>query len=159
MTVAGRQAADRDTGALDRVAVGLAATLGSVALVVWLSGEVGGFLTSGSWPPVPFTEAGVILLRLPPVLSDPGQAWPPAVRSQLPSGPLFYALAGLIGVSMGAIVAAGWFSLRRGVAGRLAPPTGSRTRASSPWGLARMSTPGRRAARWATRRDLAPLRV
>ena len=81
-------------------------------------------------------------LNLPSHLGDPRAAWPRGARSSLPGAPGFYASAAIIFAGLGGIVAVGHRFLE--LDDLLALGRG-RQRAPS--------------ARWASRRDLAPLRV
>ena len=120
----------------------LAGGLTVLAAVVWLTGELAGRLRAGTWPKVGGIDLVMTMFRLPGAGSDPRQAWPPAVRAELPSGGWLYAMGAVVAVAMGLAVWSAWMGVRlarraRQVAGRRRPP----------------------GARWATRRDLSPLRV
>jgi type IV secretion system protein VirD4 len=111
----------------------LAAVLAFAMLASALAGLAGGGSPIWIGPP----QAGTLLARLISRLSDPALAWPAADRRYLPGAAELQAvlLASLIMVAVAAV--AGWVGVRR----------------------LRNRTPGRRAARWATRSDLAELRV
>ncbi|MFG2042237.1 type IV secretory system conjugative DNA transfer family protein [Dactylosporangium sp. NPDC048998] len=94
---------------------GLLAGIAAVAVLagwtLWLAGQLGGFLTHGTWP-----AAGPvgILLRLPGHLGDPAAAWPAPARPALPPAWLLYLLWGtLFAAHVGAAVTAGAQVIRR----------------------------------------------
>ena len=74
--------------------------IGTVLVVgglVWLTGQLAGLLTSGSWPEVPLSELPGILARLREHLGDPAAAWPTDARDGLPGPAGMYAtLAGIL---------------------------------------------------------------
>jgi type IV secretion system protein VirD4 len=74
-----------DQGLLTAISVVLGA-----GLVLWLTGEVAGYLHSHTWPRVTGSDMGQILIRLPRKPSDPASAWPARVRAQLPGPGTFY---------------------------------------------------------------------
>jgi type IV secretion system protein VirD4 len=116
---------------------GLCGALAAVLVVAMLASALAGVAGGGSpiWIGPP--QAGTLLARLISRLSDPAVAWPATDRRNLPATAELQAvlLASLIAVAATAV--AGWVAVRR----------------------LRDRTPGRRAARWATRSDLAELRV
>jgi hypothetical protein len=64
--------------------------IGTVVVVgglVWLVGQVGGLLASGTWLEVPLSQLPGILARLRDHAGDPAAAWPAGVRDRLP-GPV-----------------------------------------------------------------------
>ena len=77
-----------------------------LALAVWAIGQLAGALTTGRWPQVPPGQAWGIALNLPGHLGDPRDAWPAAVRGQLPGPVPFYTVASLLLVGTGTVVAA-----------------------------------------------------
>jgi type IV secretion system protein VirD4 len=128
--------------------VGVALGFGA-GLVVWLTGEMAGLFWRGRWPAVSPAAVGSILARLPSTFGKPAYAWPPAARTELPSGVGWYlaggavSLAALLGVAR-VILAATRFvkgSVLGGPEGSLAarPPLGPRRGRSS-------AGPGRMAA-------------
>lgn len=121
-------------------ALGVAMT---VAIGIWLCGQIAGLLFGDGWPAVSLAEAGGLLVRLPGNLSDPARAWPADVRPGLPGATGFYATVALLTAALA--VAA--FALRRVVAG---------TRRRGPRGVG--GSRGRSSA-WATRREFAPLAI
>jgi hypothetical protein len=88
------------------VAIGTVLVVGGL---VWLTGQVAGLLTSGSWPEVPLTELPGILAHLREHPGDPAAAWPANVRDGLP-GPLgmYATLAGLLATPL-ALGALAWW--------------------------------------------------
>jgi len=85
------------------------ATVVAVGGLVWLVGQVGGLLASGSWPEVPLSELPGILVRLREHAGDPAAAWPAGVRDGLP-GPLgmYATLAGILATPL-ALGALAWW--------------------------------------------------
>jgi type IV secretion system protein VirD4 len=80
-----------DQGLLTAVSVVLGA-----GLVLWLTGEVAGWLHSHTWPRVTGSDMGQILVRLPRNPGDPAAAWPARVRGQLPGAATFYVIFALL---------------------------------------------------------------
>jgi type IV secretion system protein VirD4 len=74
-----------DQGLLTAVSVVLGA-----GLVLWLTGEVAGYLHGHAWPRVTGSDMGQILIRLPRTPRDPAAAWPARVRGLLPGPGTFY---------------------------------------------------------------------
>ncbi|MDQ3876988.1 MAG: type IV secretory system conjugative DNA transfer family protein [Actinomycetota bacterium] len=119
-----------------------AALAGLVALIgagfaVWVTGELAGFLTSGTWMHVAIEKLGGVFINLVKAPGDPAHAWPRQVRHLLPGPVLFYAV--LVPVVTGIAVSGGviWRAATRAL--------GERT--------------SNRASKWATLRDLRPLIV
>jgi type IV secretion system protein VirD4 len=116
---------------------------GAVALgLIWLTGALAGALFGSGLVSVPAGQLVAVALALPSHLGDPRRAWPDPARSGLPGPAGIYvamtlAIACLGGLGLG---------LLRAVRNLELP---------SPW-RRREKVP---AARWASRRDLAPLRV
>ncbi|HET6748087.1 MAG TPA: type IV secretory system conjugative DNA transfer family protein [Actinomycetes bacterium] len=81
----------RREGPLDQmlliaIAVGLGGTF-----VLWLTGEVAGFVHSGRWPQVSIPDMGSVVTKVPRHPLDPAAAWPKDARSLLPGPVLFWA--------------------------------------------------------------------
>jgi type IV secretion system protein VirD4 len=112
--------------------------------VVWLTGAAAGAVVSGRVPPLGLAQTLGVLNRLPGNLGDPRQAWPPPWRSRLPGTVALYVIAFAITVLMVGLIA--------GVVVAM-----SRIRLSVGFRPPRRAAKG--GARWAGRRDLAPLRV
>lgn len=118
----------------------LAAIVASVLGLVWLLGGIAGLLFGAGWPALDIGQLLVTALRLPSHLGDPRAAWPRGMRPELPGAAGFYvsaALIGIVGIGTAILISRASIELPRLGARRGRPP----------------------AARWATRRDLAPLRV
>jgi type IV secretion system protein VirD4 len=121
----------------DLLVLGIVAALACAVVLVWAWGGVAGELFGRGWPPLPPSAGFAVLLNLPSHLLDPPLAWPASARRWLPDPDAFYVSA-LPLVVAGAGVAA----LVRAGLGRAEP--------------ARLGAGG---ARWATARELAPLRA
>lgn len=120
----------------------LAAVGASVLALIWLTGALAGLIFGSGWTPIGTSELVMTALRLPSHPGDPRAAWPPAARSTLPGAPGFYASAALIAAAASGLAVVGHRYLEPGELlalgrGRRRPPS----------------------ARWASKRDLAPLRV
>jgi type IV secretion system protein VirD4 len=120
---------------LDAVLLALLATAVLIAITVDVIGGLAGLIFGDRWVDLPLAEMPAVLERLPSSLADPQRAWPIGVQPALP-GPAGFAAAFALALLLLGGAAAGliiWRASRR----REQP------------------TP----ARWAQRRDLAPLRV
>jgi type IV secretion system protein VirD4 len=114
------------------------AIIGSAALIctsVWLWGGLAGALFGHGWPDVGTSQVLEVLVRLPTRLSDPASAWPVRARSHLPGAGGFYATVALLGL----------------------PATLVALLARHSVGLGAHKGNGA-GARWATGRELRPLR-
>ena len=120
----------------------LAGIAAVVLALIWLTGALAGLLFGSGWTPIPLGELLLTALRLPTHLGDPRAAWPRGARAALPGAPAFYATAALILTAASALV----LLARRALGPLELPHFGARKRRPP-------------SARWATRRDLAPLRV
>jgi len=117
----------------------LAAVVGGGSLLVAISGALGAVLAGHAPVLVGFSEAADVLARLPRHLDDPAAAWPAAVRDELPGrNEMLAALVITLAVLM-AIAGALLWVLHRLIGGA------DRRRGH--------------AARWASARELARLRV
>jgi type IV secretion system protein VirD4 len=89
----------QSAGSDELLAFGLVALAGvatALGAVVWLAGEVSGWLATGRWSPTSIRDSLAILLRLPAHTSAPAMAWPSSARPDL-SGPLpFYVVLVLL---------------------------------------------------------------
>jgi type IV secretion system protein VirD4 len=118
---------------------GIAAT---VLALIWLNGALAGLLFGAGWTPIRASELLATALRLPFHLGEPRLAWPREARAALPSTAGFYVCTGLIVILLSALALGAWRAL-----GQFEPPR---------LGGEKQRPPN---ARWANRRDLAPLRV
>jgi type IV secretion system protein VirD4 len=122
--------------------VGVAAAVAALLALIWLTGALAGLLFGSGWTPVGASDLGATALRLPSHLGDPRDAWPREVRSGLPGAVGFYVSVALLGGVIASVVL-----LIHRASVRVPLPQLDRGRRRVP------------AARWATLRDLAPLRV
>jgi hypothetical protein len=77
--------------------------------LVWLTGQIAGLLTSGTWPDVALADLPNILAHLRDHTGDPAAAWPAKVRDQLPGLVGMYAtLAGILATPL-ALGALAWW--------------------------------------------------
>jgi type IV secretion system protein VirD4 len=117
--------------------IGLCGALAGVLAFAILASALGGLVGGGSPIWLAPSEAGTLLARLGSHLSNPALAWPAADRRGLPGAAELQAVLLLSLIAVAATVVAGWVAVRR----------------------LRDAVPGKRGARWATRSDLAELRV
>jgi hypothetical protein len=114
----------------------LLVTIGTVLVVaglVWLTGQLAGLLTSGTWPDVPLSELPGILARLHNHPSDPAAAWPATVRGLLPGPVGMYAtLAGILATPLALGALAWWLHQPPRAPRAPATPAGRRPRALPP---------------------------
>jgi type IV secretion system protein VirD4 len=76
--------------------IGVSVLLGATFLL-WLTGEVGGFLHSGgTWPQVSVSEMGAVMARVFRSPADPAAAWPAGVRELLPGAISFYLILAIL---------------------------------------------------------------
>jgi len=97
----------RREGPLDQMLLVVIATLLGATFLLWLTGQVAGFVHSGQWPKVSLPEMGVVMTRVPRHPLDPAAAWPSPARGLLP-GPVLFWLTFFILLT---ILAAAWFFL------------------------------------------------
>ncbi len=120
----------------------LAAIAAAVLALIWLIGALAGLIFGGGWTSIGASELAMTAVKLPSHLGDPRAAWPREARAALPGAPGFYASAALVLAALCGVV----LLCRRYLElDELLALGGGRRRAPS--------------ARWASRRDLAPLRV
>jgi type IV secretion system protein VirD4 len=130
------------SGSERQLYLALGAIVAAVLAAIWLTGAVAGLIFGAGWTSIGASELAVTALNLPSHLGDPRAAWPRAARATLPGAAGFYVSAVLIlsAICGLAVVGRRFFELddllALGPGGRRAP-----------------------SARWASRRDLAPLRV
>jgi type IV secretion system protein VirD4 len=76
--------------------IGVSVLLGTTFLL-WLTGEIGGFLHSGgTWPRVSLSDMGAVMVRVFRAPADPAAAWPAGVRGLLPGPVSFYVILGIL---------------------------------------------------------------
>lgn len=120
----------------------IAAIAAAVLALIWLIGALAGLIFGGGWTSIGASELAMTTVKLPSHLGDPRAAWPREARAALPGAPGFYASAALVLAALCGVV----LLCRRYLElDELLALGGGRRRAPS--------------ARWASRRDLAPLRV
>jgi type IV secretion system protein VirD4 len=81
----------RREGPLDQALLMIIVVLLGATLMLWLTGEVSGFVHSGKWPSVSLSEMGAVATGVPRHPLDPAAAWPKGVRQLLPGPVLFWA--------------------------------------------------------------------
>lgn len=137
----------------------------AIVLWVWVTGELAGWLATGTWPPVALSQIPGVLVNVPGHLGHLPSAWPPRARVLLPGElPLVVVAAAVVAGSGLAVVGLA-------VAGRAARhrvTAGGRMAADRRWAGV-LGRPGwrrppplgatGRGARWATTGDLRPLRL
>ncbi|MGI8492962.1 MAG: type IV secretory system conjugative DNA transfer family protein, partial [Acidimicrobiales bacterium] len=126
----------------------------AVGAWVWTSAELSARLASGRWLSFPAPAVPAVMWRLPARLSDPRQAWPAPLRGLLPAGAVMDAIAVTILAAACALVG----GVRRASTGRWFGPRWP-TRSAGRRRAVRHHDPAIAGARWATRRDLTPLRI
>jgi type IV secretion system protein VirD4 len=124
---------------LELVAVVVLGALAAAGLILWTTSGLAGFLFGRGWPPMNAGAVAHALASLPRHISDPRLAWPRLIRSRLPGAVGFYAAFALVLATLVGLVAAV-------VAARAS-------------GAGAVESRERRGARWASARELAPLRV
>jgi type IV secretion system protein VirD4 len=121
----------------------LAALVAAGLLALWVTGAASAALFGAGWAPISAGELAAAALRLPSHLGSPRKAWPLAAQAKLP-GPLgFYAVGVFVLAALGALAHGAWRLTQR----IDLPEALTRSRQRAP------------SARWASRRDLAALRV
>jgi hypothetical protein len=111
------------------VAIGTVLVVGGL---VWLTGQLAGLLTSGSWPNVPLSELPGILVRLREHPGDPAAAWPASVRDRLPGPVGMYATLAAILATPLTLGALAWWLHQPPAPRPPATPAGRRRRALPP---------------------------
>jgi type IV secretion system protein VirD4 len=94
----------RREGPLDQALLMIVVILLGATFMLWLTGQVAGFVNSGTWPNVSLSEMGVIVTRVPRHPLDPAAAWPADDRQLLPGPVLFWATF----MVLLAVLATGW---------------------------------------------------
>jgi len=121
---------------------GVLGLLLGVAVLLWVTGQVAGRVVGGAWPDIAASEMGGILVAFRDHVGDPAMAWPPRARRLLPGPVGFY---GTLGLLVAVVLGLLWWGA--GVWARLIR-RGDKSRDADG-----------QAAKWATGRQLAPLRV
>jgi type IV secretion system protein VirD4 len=80
----------RREGPLDQALLMIIVILLGATFILWLTGQVAGFVNSGRWPRVSLPEMGVVVTRVPRHPLDPAAAWPQGARQLLPGPVLFW---------------------------------------------------------------------
>lgn len=134
------------------------AVVALLAMWVWATGELSGWLARGRWPAVALAAVPGIAGRLPGAWPDVRSAWPPPVRAGLPPSAGILAVGSLTALAMTGAVTACWCCSSRRPAGLMAKirSAGSVVPAPAP---ASGRDRADRGARWATGRDLRSLAV
>jgi type IV secretion system protein VirD4 len=100
----------RQSSAEQMLLVAVSVLLG-VGFLMWVTGEVAGFLNSGgTWPRVSVGEMGVVIARFFTTPGNPALAWPVDVRDLLPGPVTFY----LVMVIMLLVLTVLWLYLSQG---------------------------------------------
>ena len=81
----------RREGPLDQMLLIAIAVLLGATFMLWLTGQVSGFVNSGHWPKVSLPEMGQVAVKVPRHPLDPAAAWPKGARQLLPGPVLFWA--------------------------------------------------------------------
>ena len=97
----------RREGPLDQFLLMIVAVLLGATFMLWLTGQVAGFVNSGQWPKVSLPEMGVVVTQVPRHPLDPAAAWPNGDRQLLPGPVLFWATF----MILLAVLAAAWVYL------------------------------------------------
>ena len=97
----------RREGPLDQLLLMAIAILLGATFMLWLTGQVSGFVHSGHWPKVSLPEMGQVAVKVPRHPLDPAAAWPKGARQLLPGPVPFW----LTFVLLLAIFAAAWVFL------------------------------------------------
>lgn len=125
----------------EQLYLAIAAAVAGLLALIWMAGGVAGAIFGGGWPPVGVADLAATAIRLPSHLGEPRAAWPSAARALMPGAVGFYLSGALV---VGLVVGMVGVGRRVGIS---AEAIGLRSRRQVP------------TARWATKRDLAPLRV
>jgi type IV secretion system protein VirD4 len=80
----------RREGPLDQALLTIVGILLGATFVLWLTGQVSGFVNSGQWPSVSLAEMGSVVTGVPRHPLDPASAWPEDARQLLPGPVLFW---------------------------------------------------------------------
>jgi type IV secretion system protein VirD4 len=138
--VSGRPPKKRQSNAEQFLLMAVSLLFG-VTFLVWLTGEVAGFIHSGGqWPRVSLGDLGLVISRFFGRLSDPAAAWPARVRPLLPGPVAFYLVMAVLLLVLTAVYAylgQGLRAARRRMGSTAAVRRPSQSGASDPGGWAR----------------------
>jgi type IV secretion system protein VirD4 len=81
----------RREGPLEQALLTLVVILLGATFVLWLTGQIAGYMHSGVWPQVSLPEMGAVVTKVPRHPFDPAAAWPKDARQLLPGPVLFWA--------------------------------------------------------------------
>ncbi len=88
--MSGRPPIRRQSGTEQQLLLVAVSVALGLTFLVWITGEVAGFLHSGRWPRVSVGGMGLVIARFFGTLSDPAAAWPAPARALLPGPVTFY---------------------------------------------------------------------
>jgi type IV secretion system protein VirD4 len=97
----------RREGPLDQALLMIIVVLLGSTFILWLTGQVAGFINSGTWPQVSLPEMGRVMTRVLRHPLDPAAAWPADARRLMPGPVLFWATF----LILLAVLAAAWVYL------------------------------------------------
>ena len=98
---------------IELIVFSIVALIGGGSAVVWLAGNLASLLAGSGSLPLGLLDGAAVLKRLPGTLSDPAQAWPAAVREQLPGATTITIALALAVLVVGALlIVALWLALR-----------------------------------------------
>ena len=97
----------RREGPLDQALLMIIVVLLGSTFMLWLTGQVAGFINSGIWPQVSLPEMGRVMTRVLRHPLDPAAAWPADARKLMPGPVLFWATF----LILLAVLAAAWVYL------------------------------------------------
>jgi type IV secretion system protein VirD4 len=80
----------RREGPLDQFLLVAVMILLGASFMLWLTGQVSGFIHSGTWPKVSIANMGEVVVKVPRHPLDPAAAWPKGARQLLPGPVLFW---------------------------------------------------------------------
>jgi hypothetical protein len=92
----------RREGPLEQVLLMALVIVLGATFMLWLTGQVSGFVHSGQWPKVSLPEMGMVVTKVPRHPFDPAAAWPKDARRLLPGPVLFWATFMILLVVLGA---------------------------------------------------------
>jgi type IV secretion system protein VirD4 len=81
----------RREGPLEQMLLMALAVVLGATFMLWMTGQVSGFVHSGQWPKVSLPEMGMVVTKVVRHPFDPAAAWPKDARELLPGPVLFWA--------------------------------------------------------------------